>query len=367
VKDGRKSRGRLGSAALALLATASACGPTTDYAAVSKYTPPPKSSPKHVAVLLREPKKPFQQIGLLSAEQSSMLDSSGSADLIAALREEGASRGCDAVWLQSKTKSVHVARSPNGAVPYSLAGYTAVCIVYVAKRAPPPMKPTGAPSAAAAPDAVAGFTFGMSQAQARTHCEGAEGKFGARGRYAACRADSLKIFARGTRFNLTFCDDELCVVDAVLDRSGKSPMPDYRNVAEALQRTWGAPTERTPRIADACAASASLYACLHEGKAEASFTWLFPGKHSIVVRLEPNDDRKRADVHVEYRKQPRDAAPVGESSTATAVAAAEPENTVTAERACVPGQSVACVGPHRCEGFQVCAQDGSGFDACQCD
>jgi hypothetical protein len=34
--------------------------------------------------------------------------------------------------------------------------------------------------------------------------------------------------------------------------------------------------------------------------------------------------------------------------------------------ACVPGQSSACVGPKGCQGFQVCANDGSRFEQCSC-
>jgi hypothetical protein len=33
---------------------------------------------------------------------------------------------------------------------------------------------------------------------------------------------------------------------------------------------------------------------------------------------------------------------------------------------CVPGQSIACVGPKACQGFQVCAGDGSRFGECTC-
>ena len=38
----------------------------------------------------------------------------------------------------------------------------------------------------------------------------------------------------------------------------------------------------------------------------------------------------------------------------------------TSERACVPGQSVACVGPQGCNGFQVCSDDGAAFASCSC-
>jgi hypothetical protein len=33
---------------------------------------------------------------------------------------------------------------------------------------------------------------------------------------------------------------------------------------------------------------------------------------------------------------------------------------------CVPGQSVGCIGPAACSGFQVCRADGTGFEACIC-
>ncbi len=38
----------------------------------------------------------------------------------------------------------------------------------------------------------------------------------------------------------------------------------------------------------------------------------------------------------------------------------------TSGGACVPGLSVACAGPQSCAGFQVCNQQGTGFDPCVC-
>src|ERR1700722_12927664 len=34
--------------------------------------------------------------------------------------------------------------------------------------------------------------------------------------------------------------------------------------------------------------------------------------------------------------------------------------------ACVPGASIACVGPGGCSGYQACNQAGSGYAACGC-
>jgi hypothetical protein len=35
-------------------------------------------------------------------------------------------------------------------------------------------------------------------------------------------------------------------------------------------------------------------------------------------------------------------------------------------KACIPGQSSQCAGPHACEGYQVCKSDGSGYGECLC-
>lgn len=48
------------------------------------------------------------------------------------------------------------------------------------------------------------------------------------------------------------------------------------------------------------------------------------------------------------------------STEATTPSAAPPP------RACVPGATQACVGPAGCSGGQVCAVDGSRFEACDC-
>src|ERR1041384_5624001 len=40
---------------------------------------------------------------------------------------------------------------------------------------------------------------------------------------------------------------------------------------------------------------------------------------------------------------------------------------ITTTAACVPGQSIACVGNGQCaDAFQVCKDDGSGYGGCQC-
>src|SRR5262245_33929811 len=35
-------------------------------------------------------------------------------------------------------------------------------------------------------------------------------------------------------------------------------------------------------------------------------------------------------------------------------------------RACTPGESIACVGPSACSGGQACRDDGSGYGPCIC-
>lgn len=33
---------------------------------------------------------------------------------------------------------------------------------------------------------------------------------------------------------------------------------------------------------------------------------------------------------------------------------------------CPPGESIGCVGPQACQGYQVCTSSGTGFDPCVC-
>jgi hypothetical protein len=61
---------------------------------------------------------------------------------------------------------------------------------------------------------------------------------------------------------------------------------------------------------------------------------------------------------VEPKREPPSAAP---APSATVIAAPLPP-----PRACVPGATQACVGPAGCSGGQVCAPDGSQFQACDC-
>lgn len=41
-------------------------------------------------------------------------------------------------------------------------------------------------------------------------------------------------------------------------------------------------------------------------------------------------------------------------------------NAETTDRVCAPGASAPCTGPEGCSGYQVCREDGSGFEPCDC-
>jgi hypothetical protein len=59
-----------------------------------------------------------------------------------------------------------------------------------------------------------------------------------------------------------------------------------------------------------------------------------------------------ASIDAMYEKLAKDLFPNGRLTPAAA--------------ACVPGRSSACVGPKGCQGFQVCANDGTRFGECSC-
>jgi hypothetical protein len=69
-------------------------------------------------------------------------------------------------------------------------------------------------------------------------------------------------------------------------------------------------------------------------------------------------DAPRPAIHLQ--REPADPLP----APAAAPAPAAPVKAPTP--ACVPGSAQACVGPAGCSGGQVCAADGTHFEACDC-
>jgi hypothetical protein len=74
-------------------------------------------------------------------------------------------------------------------------------------------------------------------------------------------------------------------------------------------------------------------------------------------------DRALAEISSGLAQPPMRLAALGSGPAPAVMAPAAPPGSL---RACVPGQSIACVGAGGCQGFQVCADDGSRFQSCSC-
>jgi hypothetical protein len=94
------------------------CGSTETHALMFRTPPPGAGSSGHEAVLFVEtvPRRPFAEVGLIQAIGTG--NQAHTPEVLAALREEGRRRGCDAIVL---------ARAASGAVSAHAAG---MCVLW---------------------------------------------------------------------------------------------------------------------------------------------------------------------------------------------------------------------------------------------
>ena len=150
------SLSRVASLALAAAAavTLVACGTTTRY--VSTNPPPRQMRPRPVETVqvfaTSRPSSPYVEVGILQARQSSGFSSDKMPDIIKAMREEAAKKGCDGIIISgpndktvgSESDSATTVTNKNrSTTSYShssstetLEGYWGACIMYTTVTPP---------------------------------------------------------------------------------------------------------------------------------------------------------------------------------------------------------------------------------------
>jgi hypothetical protein len=124
---------------IAFLLATLGCGTTVDYAPLNEPEKPMTArSANDVEVFVTQvPTRPYAEVGLLDAHQTTGASLDGTEEILAAMKADAAARGCDALV-------IHPRKKPN---PYTshtgLRGYTAACVLYTA--APPAPPPKAAP------------------------------------------------------------------------------------------------------------------------------------------------------------------------------------------------------------------------------
>jgi hypothetical protein len=153
-------------AALALLVAA--CGTTTQ---VVPTNPSPRAlvprSPDAVDVFTTSaPPRPFVEVAIIQARQSSQYSVDSMPEIIAAMREQAARVGCDGVVIHGESNKVVSSGGwgEMGTNTSSLDGYWGACIVYTVETFSDDV-PVAAPAAATAPAAPAAAAADVAPAQ----------------------------------------------------------------------------------------------------------------------------------------------------------------------------------------------------------
>ena len=133
--------------ALALLVTAgllSACGTSTQFVRTNASPVAMRArAPQTVDVFTASsPQRPYVEVGIVQARQSSGLSTADMPDIIQALREEAADQGCDGVIITANADDVRGGEYRGTGGTETLQGYRGACIVYT---------PTASGSSQAAP------------------------------------------------------------------------------------------------------------------------------------------------------------------------------------------------------------------------
>ncbi|MCC6623488.1 MAG: hypothetical protein IT385_19665 [Deltaproteobacteria bacterium] len=121
-----------------------ACGTTVRWVPTN---PSPRAlEPRHPSTVeiwtTGVPNRPYTEVGIITARQSSEMSVDEMPEIISELREEAARIGCDAVMLQGKNDKVvghgTTTFGTGGMHATTLEGYWGACLVYLDEPAPAP-------------------------------------------------------------------------------------------------------------------------------------------------------------------------------------------------------------------------------------
>jgi hypothetical protein len=110
-----------------------ACGGTTATFTPTNAPPRQMSTRSRDAVevfIASKPDRPFVEIGMIEAQQSSAFSTDDASGVLASLRGEAARRGCDAVLISGPNDAVVGSNAYGNGFVATRKGYRGACIVY---------------------------------------------------------------------------------------------------------------------------------------------------------------------------------------------------------------------------------------------
>jgi hypothetical protein len=120
---------------LALVCCLAACGTTVQYTPTNAPPRPMRARPPGTVELFTssKPDRPFVEVGILEAQQSSKYSTDRMPEIIAELRKEAAKIGCDAIMMTGAADQV----TGDEKVTTTLKGYRGTCIMWKTRPKPP--------------------------------------------------------------------------------------------------------------------------------------------------------------------------------------------------------------------------------------
>lgn len=167
----------------------------------------------------------------------------------------------------------------------------------VVTTAPATPTQSNAPSQFPPPTGAGGFELGMSDADARSACEGAGHVFTAK-KYGGLCDGLVKAIDLPAIAGLRFCGQQLCEVNLVVERPDETLEQSVLRWKRSLTQKYGPPTSADSHVDSECA---DLATCVIDKRATVHVDWAFPTRQTIVLStIQTGSDASGIRVRISY-------------------------------------------------------------------
>lgn len=136
-----------------------------------------------------------------------------------------------------------------------------------------------------APEGVAGFSFGATQAEVQAACSGAGHEWKALSSERYLCSGSVKAFALSVSAALQFCEAKVCSVTLV-HRPEQHWYETFEQLHGALEKKYGPSTSKDVKMDRSCVHDRRMPKCLLHAAAHARYRWDWQGGQSVELAAE---------------------------------------------------------------------------------
>lgn len=301
------------------------CGTTIRYAETN--APPRAMVPRPASAVAVStsgvPTRPYVEVGILSARQSSQYSTSDMQNVIDAMRKRAGQIGCDALVVTGSDNVTHGSYSGSQGTGsgnvYTLEGVKAACIVWTGVEAQAPAqaeakaqgpKPASEPAnpdspslPTAKPQDAGGFVFGQAIESARLACvEAKHGWAQVKGARYSCNGAPTSVGMPAT-LALRFCKGRLCEIN--VDARATDTRDAFRTTRDTLSTKYGEPKKTTEEVPEECSPE-QLPSCIADSRAALIAEWWWDSGERITEKVARSDADGGAILRLTYTKWPLD-------------------------------------------------------------